>query len=53
MLSGAGGALLREPERMVTDAMHVAQVLPLAPEPYFDPVLTHRRRTYLELLLVR
>ena len=41
---------LREPERMVTDVMNCAQVLPVALEPYFDPVHTHRRRTYLELI---
>ena len=40
---------------MVDDAMHCAQVMCTASEPYFDPVLVHRRRTYLELvrLLVR
>ena len=33
---------------MVNDAMHCA--LSTAPEPYFDPVLVHRRRTYLGLV---
>ena len=37
---------LREPERMVNDAMQGAQVMSLVPEPYFDQVLVHRRRTY-------
>ena len=41
---------LREPERMVNDAMHCAQVMSTAPEPHFDLVLLHRRRTYLELV---
>ena len=41
---------LREPERMVNDAMQCAQVMSTAPEPYFDPVLVRRRRTYLELV---
>ena len=41
---------LREPERMVKDALHCAQVMSTAPEPYFDLVLVHRRRTYLELV---
>ena len=35
---------------MVNDAIHCAQVMSTAPEPYFDPVLVHRRRTYLELV---
>ena len=43
MLPDLAGRYLREPERMVSEAMLWAQVLPLAPEPYFDPVLTHRR----------
>ena len=37
---------LREPERMVNDAMQGAHVMSL----YFDPVSVHRRRTYLELV---
>ena len=41
---------LREPERMVNDAMRGAQVMSLVPEPYFDPVLVHWRRTHLELV---
>ena len=49
MLPDFAGRYLREPERMVTDAMHGAWELPLA-EPYFDPVLTRRRRTYVELV---
>ena len=55
VLPDSAGRYLREPERMVKDAMHCAQVMSTAPEPYFDPVLVHRRRTYLELvrLLVR
>ena len=35
---------------MVNDAMHCAQVMSTALEPYFDRVLLHRRRTYLELV---
>ena len=35
---------------MVADAMLGAQELLWAPEPYFDPVLTHRRRTCVELV---
>ena len=35
---------------MVNDAMQGAQVMSLVPEPYFDLVLVHRRRTYLELV---
>ena len=35
---------------MVNDAMHCAQVMSSAPEPYFDPVLVQRRRTCLELV---
>ena len=55
MLPDFAGCYLREPERMVTDAMHGAQEFSFTPEPYFDPMLTHRRRTYVELvrLLVR
>ena len=41
---------LREPERMVNDAMQGAQVMWPVPEPYFDLVLVHRQRTYLELV---
>ena len=41
---------LREPERMVNDALQWAQVMSTSPEPYFDPVLVRRRRTYLELV---
>ena len=44
------GRYLREPELMVNDAMHCAQVMSAAPEPYFEPVLVHRRRTHLELV---
>ena len=44
-------ALLQgEPERMVNDGMHYAQVMSSAPVPYFDPVLVHRGRTFLELV---
>ena len=39
-----------EPERRVKDAMQSAQVMSPVPEPYFDLVLVHRRRTYLELV---
>ena len=49
VLPDSAGRYLREPERMITDSMHCAQVLPLAPDPYFAPVLTHSRRTYLTL----
>ena len=35
---------------MVNDAMHCAQVMSTTPEPYFDPVLVHHRRTCLELV---
>ena len=48
--SPLSGRYLREPERMVNDAMHCAQVTSTPPEPYFDLVLVHRRRTYLELV---
>ena len=50
MLPDCAERYLREPERMVPDAMHGAQELLLAPEPYFDPVPTHRRRTYVDLV---
>ena len=32
---------LREPEHMVDDVLHCAQVLSTAPELHFDPVLVH------------
>ena len=35
---------------MVSDAMHCAQVVSTAPEPYFDQVLVQRQRTHLELV---
>ena len=50
MLPDCAGRYLREPERTVAEAMLAAQELLLAPEPYFDPALTHRRRTYVGLV---
>ena len=50
VLPDSAGRYFREPERMVNDAMHCAQVMSTAPEPYFDPMLVHRRRTSLELV---
>ena len=39
VLPDSAGRYLREPERMVNDAMRCAQVMSTALEPYFDPVL--------------
>ena len=50
VLPDSAGRYLRDPERMVNDAMHCAQVMSTAPEPYFDPMLVRRRRTYLGLV---
>ena len=35
VLPDSAGRCLREPERMVNDAMHCAQVMSTDPEPYF------------------
>ena len=37
-------------EHMVNDALHCAQAMSTAPEPYSGPVLVHRLRTFLELV---
>ena len=50
VLPDSAGRHLREPERMANEAMHCAQVMSTAPETYFELVLMHCRRTYLELV---
>ena len=50
MLPDFAERYLRESGRMVTAAVHGCQELFSAPEPYFDPLLHHRRRTCVELV---